>query len=583
MRVPLTSRISLVFILIGVALYAGHRYWVATRTWVPLDMPISLSRGHIRTGEFEINLEGSFWVYVEVERKFDFDGVPCLLGYGFDNCEETPHGVLKVSWTLSEQGRVVAKGTSDSTEDMLGGSVTMGRGLGRFWAGRGEHYVLEVEVLEDGSRLNPGHPRLKIEQTGYDWSYQAEEESIYALALFFAAVGAALLASSLVARSREKQDAHRVSLTAPGPLEVELRMKPEPSAAQVTRPKSRLSLPPSAWFGLGLFLLGGVAFTTVQRWMDTRIFVPVDMPVSLAAGHIRTGPFRINLKGGYLIQIDTGQWWQVDPQCVSYNILRTQWVLYRQGKVVEHHEPVQDSYYSGFDANEGVYDLDVEVLADASCLNAGHPRLRVATSRTEYEFRAAVAQWPAALCVAVGASLLVLAGMGRIGTPSEKRLSITGSETVSQNFQWAQKLPLRRPISGLPGFGLVGGFMFAIFAMLMMMLVSPLTPKGLWVHLLKPGAVPTAGDAWTEPIMVRVEAAGQGQPPNLYVNSKPVAWQDLDRVLKQQLSLRREWTVYVNGDDTVGWSNVANVIDAARGYHAKVYLVTGDAGNGRKH
>ena len=119
----------------------------------------------------------------------------------------------------------------------------------------------------------------------------------------------------------------------------------------------------------------------------------------------------------------------------------------------------------------------------------------------------------------------------------------------------------------------MGGIMFAIFAMIMMMLTAPIPPKGLWVHLLKPGVTPAKSDV-IEPLVVRVEAGGLGQQPNLYVNSKQVAWEDLGRVLKQELSLRRDWIVYVEGDDAVAWGNITTVIDVARRYHAKVFLTT---------
>jgi len=42
----------------------------------PQNIPISLAPGHVKTPEFEINLESSFWVSIEVERKFDYAGVP---------------------------------------------------------------------------------------------------------------------------------------------------------------------------------------------------------------------------------------------------------------------------------------------------------------------------------------------------------------------------------------------------------------------------------------------------------------------------------------------------------------------------
>ena len=49
---------------------------------------------------------------------------------------------------------------------------------------------------------------------------------------------------------------------------------------------------------------------------------------------------------------------------------------------------------------------------------------------------------------------------------------------------------------------------------------------------------------------------------------------DLDTTLKRELAGRREWTVYVGGDDGVPWMSVMNAIDIARGDHAKVFLIS---------
>jgi biopolymer transport protein ExbD len=58
------------------------------------------------------------------------------------------------------------------------------------------------------------------------------------------------------------------------------------------------------------------------------------------------------------------------------------------------------------------------------------------------------------------------------------------------------------------------------------------------------------------------------------VNSKEVEWTDLDKALKHELAPRRDWVVYVGGDDATSFQYIANVIDAARGLHAKVVLIT---------
>ena len=116
---------------------------------------------------------------------------------------------------------------------------------------------------------------------------------------------------------------------------------------------------------------------------------------------------------------------------------------------------------------------------------------RVVTSRDNDSFYAGVLLWSCATFVVVGISLVI---GWRAGVSRELGHSaiVTKPPTVGQNFQWAQKLPLRRPIVGIPAFGLLAAMVFAILAILVMMLTGAFQykSKGFWVHLLKPGAAP---------------------------------------------------------------------------------------------
>jgi biopolymer transport protein ExbD len=221
-----------------------------------------------------------------------------------------------------------------------------------------------------------------------------------------------------------------------------------------------------------------------------------------------------------------------------------------------------------FDAKPGLHDLDLEILADASCLNRYHPRLRVYTDRSDYQFLTRALELIAALLASTGASLFILAL--RL-TPYAKPVAPNLSPNHSQNIQWAQRLPLRPPMSRMPGFGVIAGTIFGILVWWFMVL-APVTPRGLWVHLLKLGQLPAKSDSWTDPLILRVKDDGVGREPKLFVNSNQVAWDDLDRALKQELALRKDWVVYVTGDDAIAYQNVATAIDAARSWGAKVVL-----------
>src|SRR5882762_9344256 len=49
----------------------GANRWVQTRTFDPVDMPISLEAGQIRSGEFEINLRETYWVSIHIDDSLD--------------------------------------------------------------------------------------------------------------------------------------------------------------------------------------------------------------------------------------------------------------------------------------------------------------------------------------------------------------------------------------------------------------------------------------------------------------------------------------------------------------------------------
>lgn len=165
MRLAPVSWIGAFLLAIGIGVFIAGTWWDETRSWAPVDMPISLSPGHVRSDEFKINLESTYDIQIEVERGLNFEGVPCLLGFAFPECSSTP-GVLRISWVLSKQGRIISRGVSDEVERMRGGTDTMARGVGSFSAKKGNHYVLDVDILEDGGALNAGHPRLQIFEYG---------------------------------------------------------------------------------------------------------------------------------------------------------------------------------------------------------------------------------------------------------------------------------------------------------------------------------------------------------------------------------------------------------------------------------
>ena len=545
-------------ILGGTILAVAWASWIATRIWVPLDTSVSLSPGSMRTGEFKINISGEYWVYIQAHRDSDSEEVSCWLGLPVDECKNIPP-ILKMSWSLSEAGRNIADGSSDIDPRTFGDSETAARGLGFFSAEEGRRYVLDVHVLADGSLLNAANPRLRIEELGGIYrEYRSLTVLVLLLGMFSVVVGLTLWFPSL---------AHTQPV-APS----------TPSKPVAAKPEAIISV--QMWIGIALVLIGLAAFIGIHRWMATRTFVAADMPISLARGHIRTGPFKINLKDSYGVRLDTGSRSWFDPKCLPYDV-RARWTLYKDGQVVAiGHQSHPYTYYLGnFDSENGTYDLDLEVLSDTGCLNPGNPRLLIYTSKSSYEDDIAPALWVLAICVVLGASLLALGCIALFGERRPATTRITDSESIGQNFRWAQELPLKKRFSVLPAFALIAGSVLFV-PFIAFFILSPIPAKGLYVHVLKPGPLAPKNGVPIEPVVVQVVDAGPGVEPDVYVNSHVTSWDKLGDALKDELKIRPERMVYVEGDENVPWSDAVNAVDIAKRLHADVVLLTSKPSTG---
>ena len=330
------------------------------------------------------------------------------------------------------------------------------------------------------------------------------------------------------------------------------------------------------WIGCVLALISLTTLVGVQHWMNTRSFVALDMPISLALGHTKTAPFHINLENYYELEIKTGWESYYDPDCSPSDRARARWRLHKDGDVVVDwlDSPNPYPYLGNFFGRKGTYELELEILSDASCLNPGHPRLLVYTNTGEYEDGAAPILWASALGVAVGLSLVGLGFLTFSAPSTPHNTRVTDSPSIGQSFQWAQKLPLKREFSSPPAFALLAApcLIFVIF--IMMILVAPYPQKGIYVHLLKPGHTAEDNDPLIEPIVVRIVEPDPGIPPRLTITSQATTWNKLAGDLRDQLKLRPKWVVYVATDPDVAWGDTVRVIDVAKGLQASVVLLT---------
>ena len=171
-------------IVAGVGLYEIWLHWASTRIWTPLDTPVSLSPGHIRTAEFRINTRSTYRLAFVARGGF---------GHASGSVYEYCLPDLGASWTLSNRGQVVARGSGQSCD-----------WLGRFDAGEGR-YILDVAVSRDGSRFNDRNPRLSVfEAGGVQEAASGEGALAFWTFIVLATPGAGIVLYSGFARRREK-------------------------------------------------------------------------------------------------------------------------------------------------------------------------------------------------------------------------------------------------------------------------------------------------------------------------------------------------------------------------------------------
>jgi biopolymer transport protein ExbD len=575
-RTPLRIQVGAALIVAAASIYGGWEWWMATRTWVPLYMPVSLAKGHIRSPEFKINLDAGFWIFVEIETKVDDEGVSCLTGYASDYCQKNGVRQLHASWTLSDRGRVVARSSTDGCTGSIGGMVTRGCYLGAFSVPAGNHFILDIDFTDDNSHFNGGNPRLAIEQSY--WGSGEEGTVLVLFAIFLSAIGTALFVSGIVESSNRRGVEQAVSLTSIGPIAGGFQWQTEPATKDLA-PERRHFVRASTLIGLTMTILGMMSFVIAERWIDTRIFVPVDIPVSLAAGHIRTGPFKINLKDEYQVRIKTGWESYFDPNCpTNMQLPKADWFLYKDGQLVKKRTGSEPFDYLGsFEGENGTYELDLEIQSGSACLDPGHPRLLVYTNKVDYEDDASPMLWAAGLSITFGASLVLL---GVIAGSTESHLlsnRISNSESVGLNFQWAQRLPLRSQFSSPPAFALVAAPVL-ITLIIIFMIMQPQTSEGLYVSIRKPD-VSESTDVHDDTVIVRIVDAAPGKVPAIYINSRLSSWGTLSNDLKDQVKIHPQWVVYVQAGPNLSWADVVRAIEVAKAIPAKVVLLPSDTRN----
>lgn len=211
------SKVGVGLLLAGLLPVLILSLWRATLNTIPVLTPISLSGGHIAKS-FTINFTGTYTVRIEVERKLPFDTLQCLLGVGAQEalpegqCKNIPTA-LNASWTVTENGQIIKAGASATADGGVYANDSIANELGWFEGKRGHHYVLDMNILQDGSALAVTNPKLRvgIDEAVYEDSVFADL-LVFGWAVLTCVIGASLLVFSVV-RGRMKRSLTNRQLT----------------------------------------------------------------------------------------------------------------------------------------------------------------------------------------------------------------------------------------------------------------------------------------------------------------------------------------------------------------------------------
>jgi len=136
-------------------------------------MPVSLSRGHLKTGDFKINIRAFYSILV------------VFPGGSEPNCSE--YSLLRTRRLPSIGGRTVNHLEGDV--DVHDSTTTVGPFLGGFESTPG-HYSLEIEVSSDASCLDARSPKLWVIASRDDFeNWESREEISVWVSLILALLG----------------------------------------------------------------------------------------------------------------------------------------------------------------------------------------------------------------------------------------------------------------------------------------------------------------------------------------------------------------------------------------------------------
>jgi hypothetical protein len=135
---------------------------------------LPLTPGHFRSPQFEGHKHLNVITFQVLGRLAPAEGF-CLFGIqAIDLPKCAVDSIVDFDWTVWSEGKIVATGTSHSSDDKFearkyggpirhcGGAGSIDRDIGFFQGRKGQKFSIEVNVKKDGSELNIAYPMLSV-------------------------------------------------------------------------------------------------------------------------------------------------------------------------------------------------------------------------------------------------------------------------------------------------------------------------------------------------------------------------------------------------------------------------------------
>lgn len=326
-----------------------------------------------------------------------------------------------------------------------------------------------------------------------------------------------------------------------------------------------------------LILLGAALSVGYQRWMDTRTFSALNQPALLSPGRVSTQDFEVNLSGWYQIGVDFDERPPYSSGCgfgASDPLLKARSIIYSDGRAVAQTDGADRFLGHFYAVSQKKYRLEIDVLSDASCLNAYHPRVFVWTPSLRYDILSDDLQALSFVLVIAGVGILAFSTTLRrslVVTPPEDRA--INNPPSRAYCPTRRKHLLRQRFSQPPPFALIYSLVLLDLVLLGYLFLATKESIGIEVHLAAIGPLKTTSAFQIAPL-VHMESMGADARARLLFDSKPIAWEALEPALKADLKPHAVWVVYLEADTDVSWQDVMNAADIVRGIGGKVVLLT---------